>query len=224
MTKKSLILGVVALCALPAAGQAQTTTLLRETFDEARLFPMLGATDVGAFETIDNAAGVMTNVDLIGGHLFGHLCASPATLNCVDLNGTAGRGPPGSDPQGILRSKTSFALKPGFVYTLRFVLNGDPAAVFDTSTTVTFAGKASTFNLPPDHRGTSTIEIKPTEPTTTFITFASNQSGNIGSILDDVFLTSSPISAVPEPATLGLLVLGLLGGAGAGFARRKRSN
>jgi hypothetical protein len=29
-------------------------------------------------------------------------------------------------------------------------------------------------------------------------------------------------AAVPEPATLGLLVLGLLGGAGAGFARRKR--
>jgi hypothetical protein len=28
--------------------------------------------------------------------------------------------------------------------------------------------------------------------------------------------------SVPEPATLGSLALGLLGGAGAGFARRKR--
>jgi hypothetical protein len=220
MTNKSLILGVVALCALPMAGYAQTTTLLSENFNE--LTPMLGATDVGAFETIDNAAGVMTNVDLIGGSVFGDLCMSPATLNCVDLNGTAGRGPPGSDPRGILRSRMSFTLKPGLVYTLSFVLNGDPAGAFDTSTTVTFGGKASTFNLPPDHRGTTTIEIKPSEPTPTFITFASNQSGNVGSILDDVLLTSSPISAVPEPATLGLMVLGLLGGVG--LAGRKRRN
>jgi len=59
MMNKSIILGAVALCALPAAGQAQTVTLLNENFEE--LTPQLAATQVGAFHTI---AG--TNVDIFG--------------------------------------------------------------------------------------------------------------------------------------------------------------
>jgi hypothetical protein len=38
-------------------------------------------------------------------------------------------------------------------------------------------------------------------------------------VVDNVSLTGTP---TPEPATLGLMVLGLLGGAG--FARRKRKS
>jgi hypothetical protein len=43
-------------------------------------------------------------------------------------------------------------------------------------------------------------------------------SGAGNASVDDIVLTA------PEPATLGLLALGLLGGAGAGFVRRKRAN
>jgi hypothetical protein len=42
--------------------------------------------------------------------------------------------------------------------------------------------------------------------------------GGIGSAATSVEFNA------PEPATLGLMALGLLGGAGAGFARRKRRN
>jgi hypothetical protein len=55
------------------------------------------------------------------------------------------------------------------------------------------------------------------------ITIQLRATGSNGNF-DNVRLMATPVTAAPEPATLGLIVLGLLGGAGAGFAGRKRRN
>jgi hypothetical protein len=177
-------------------------------------------TSAGLFHTIDG-----TNVDVVGGDLFGFLCRPPAMGNCVDMNGTANSGPNGN-PQGVLVSNDTFALRPGNTYTLSYDLVGSDRGV-DTSTTVTFGNDTNTVELTSSSTRSNTTVLRPGTPITTSLTFVSNQGGNAGALLDNILLTCSGPTCqapVPEPASLGLLALGLLGGAGAGFARRKRRN
>ncbi len=206
MEKRYLIPGVLALCAVPAGWAS--TTLLSENFDE--LTPALAATSAGAFSTISG-----TNVDIVGGGLFGSLCAAPESGNCIDLNGTGG------NPQGVLRSTAAFSLMPGVSYSLSFDLIGSQRGN-TTSATVTFGPYSQTFTLTSGNVTSGIVSdqlITVSAPTTAFLTFAANQGGNIGPLLDNVLLTSGPGTGVPEPATLGLLALGF---AGVGLARRKR--
>lgn len=94
---------------LPAIGRA--AVLLSENFDELTL--ALAVTDVGAFNAVDG-----TNVDIVGGGVFGYLCVSPESGNCVDMDGSNG------NPQGILQSKTATTLDAGVTYLLSFDLIG----------------------------------------------------------------------------------------------------
>jgi PEP-CTERM motif len=197
---------LLAFCVLPAAAQA--TTLLNENFDE--LTPQLSATSVGAFSAIDG-----TNVDIVGGGLFGSLCVAPESGNCVDMNGSGG------NPQGILRSNSSFTLQPGVDYFLSFDLIGSQRGG-NASTTVNFGPYSQTFALASSNVTSGIVTnhlITVSAPTTTFLTFTSNIPGDEGTLLDNVMLTSGTPVSTPEPATLGLLAFGL---AAAGFAGRKR--
>jgi hypothetical protein len=204
---KHLLPFLVALCALPASGYA--ATLLDENFDE--LTPALGVTSAGAFSAISG-----TNVDIVGGSLFGSLCTGPESGNCIDMDGTGG------NPQGILRSNSSFTLMPGVNYYLSFDLIGSQRGPM-ASTSVTFGPYSQTFALASsdDTSGVvSNMLITVSAPTTTYLTFTSNTPGDIGDVLDNVVLTSSsPTTGVPEPATFGLMALGLTG---LGFAARRR--
>jgi hypothetical protein len=209
MRKQRLILGVVMLCALPAPGFA-ATTLLSENFNA--LTPQLSATSAGAFSAISG-----TNVDIVGGGLFGSLCVAPEAGNCIDLDGTGGNS------QGVLRSNTAFTLMPGVNYFLSFDLIGSQRGN-TTSATVTFGPFSQTFTLASSDVSSGIVSnelVTVSAPTTTFLTFTSDTPGNVGTVLDNVVITSSgnPVTGVPEPGTLGLLALGL---AGVGLARRKR--
>lgn len=132
---KCLPLSMFAIIGLLAfSGRASATTLLNENFDE--LTPQLAVTSAGAFSAING-----TNVDIVGGALYGSLCATPESGNCVDLDGSGG------NPQGVLRSNTAFLLSPGVDYTLSFDLIGSQRGN-TTSTTVTFGSYSQTFTLP----------------------------------------------------------------------------
>jgi PEP-CTERM motif len=208
MQRKLWISGALALAALPAASLAGTT-LLNENFNE--LTPMLTATSVGEFSAIGG-----TNVDIVGGALFGSLCVAPESGNCIDLDGSNG------NPQGILRSNSAFSLVPGVNYYLSFDLIGSQRGL-TTSATVTFGSYDKVFTLVSGDVTSGVVSdqlITVSAPTTAYLTFASNTPGNVGTLLDNVVLSSAPSTSVPEPATLGLLGLGF---AGLGFRRRRRA-
>ena len=209
MKTMQVITNIVALCTLPAASWAGTT-LLNENFNE--LTPALTQTSVGAFSAIDG-----TNVDVVGGALFGSLCVAPEIGNCVDLDGSGGKS------QGILQSNAVFTLQPGVNYYLSFDLTGSQRGL-TTSTTVNFGPYSETFVLASGNDTGGVVSdalLAVAAPTTAQLTFTSNTPGDVGALLDNVLVTSSSTAStsVPEPATLGLLALGF---AGVGFARRKR--
>jgi hypothetical protein len=208
MQRKLWIAVASALAALPAASFAGTT-LLNENFNE--LTPMLTATSVGEFSAIGG-----TNVDIVGGALFGSLCVAPESGNCIDLDGSNG------NPQGILRSNSAFSLVPGVNYYLSFDLIGSQRGL-TTSATVTFGSYDKVFTLVSGDVTSGVVSdqlITVSAPTTAYLTFASNTPGNVGTLLDNVVLSSAPSTSVPEPATLGLLGLGF---AGLGLRRRRRA-
>ena len=175
-------------------------TILNENFDA--LTPQLAVTSAGAFSTING-----TNVDIVGGGLFGSLCAAPESGNCVDLDGSNGSS------QGVLQTKVPITLTPGTNYFLSFDLIGSGRGV-TTSSTVTFGPYSHTFDLASNDVTSGIITnqlVTVSTPTTANLTFASNTPGNIGALLDNVLITTSPVtSGVPEPGTIVLLASALL--------------
>ena len=172
-------------------------TLLSENFDE--LTPQLSATSVGAFHAIDG-----TNVDIVGGALFGYLCVAPESGNCIDMDGSGG------NPQGVLQTVSAITLLPGQTYYLSFDLIGSQRGN-TTSTTVTFGSYDQTFVLASgdDTSGIVTnAAITVGSPTSAFLTFTSNTPGQEGALLDDVAVTAG--ATTPEPQTWTLLLLGIL--------------
>jgi hypothetical protein len=170
------------------------TVILTENFDA--LTPQLGVTSAGAFHTISG-----TNVDIVGDGLFGFLCHPPESGNCIDLDGTGG------DPQGILQTVKAITLLPGVGYLLSFDLIGSQRGN-TTSTTVTFGPYDQTFTLSSNDDTTGIVTdalVTVSSPTQAFLTFTSNTPGQVGAVLDNVTVTTTP-----EPGTLTLIFPGML--------------
>jgi PEP-CTERM motif len=183
--------GFLALCAFILLPLVSRADILSENFNE--LTPALNATSVGAFTV---TAG---SVDVVGGALYGGLCVAPESGNCVDLDGSTGAA--GQISSGNL------TLAPG-TYTLSFDLIGSQRGVTDSTTVTLGSLYDETFVLASgdDTTGIVSDTFTVTSTTDAQLIFTSNTPGNVGSLLDNVDLV-----ATPEPATLSLMAIGLLG-------------
>jgi hypothetical protein len=191
---------VVALSGFSAS--AYGSVILSENFDE--LTPALGVTSAGAFSTING-----TNVDIVGGSLFGSLCAPPESGHCVDMNGTSG------NPQGQLQSNMQFS--PG-EYLLSFDLIGSARGI-TASVTAAFGNYNQMFTLASNDTISGIVANQPVVLTSPgYLLFASDITGDSGLLLDNVV-----VSTVPEPTSFVPLGSALLAGAIA-LARRESLN
>jgi hypothetical protein len=183
-------------------GVMHATTIFSENFDETT--PALAVTTAGAFTAIGG-----TNVDIVGGALFGSLCAAPESGNCVDMSGSGGNS------AGNIELTNPLNLAAG-TYFLSFDLIGSGRGP-TTSTTVDFGPYSQTFVLT---SGDVTSGIVVNMPVTiagglTQLEFIDNSGPtNIGALLDNISISTAAVTAVPEPGTLGLMATGLIGAAG----------
>jgi hypothetical protein len=195
-------------------GPSPVTTPINENFDEIPPANVNTASGpVGPFFT-------GTNFRILGRlpppGVGGATCRAPTSGNCLVLNGTS----------GVLTSLV--ALEPG-EYRLSFDAIGNINAttgVNDVTVTLGPNGSGSLYDqsfMLGQHNTTSGIVsqlITVSTPEIVDLRFTSTGTlGANGTVLDNIRLAAQ----VPEPATLGLTVLGLLGGAVAGFARRERN-
>lgn len=169
----------------------------------------------GSFTTLNGGSTAITGWTVTGNSVdyIGSYWQAADGGRSVDLNGN-GQG-------GIAQT---FDTTSNLTYRVSFSLAGNPDGAPDTKTisTVTTGGASNlfTFSTPGNTRTDMgwtpySFTFKASGPSTT-LTFASQDPGAYGAALDAV-----SVSAVPEPASWALMIMGF--GLAGGALRRRRS-
>ena len=211
--KKLLIGAALAASMLAAAPAANAAVLVNGSFEEG--------TNPGSFLTLGNG-----NTDITGWTVGG---------NGIDYIGTywkASQGVRSLDLAALDQGGVSqtFATIVGREYVVSFDLAGNPDGGLNQKAMVTSAGLGQlpalfTFDVGPgnthDDMGWQSFTYKFTaQSTSSTLNFSSLTRGPYGPALDNVGVT---LSAVPEPATWAMMIIGFTG-AGVAIRRRRRDD
>lgn len=207
--KKIAHFGLAATIAIGASGSAQAVTIVNPSFESGAIG--------GSFQT--KGAGDDLPGWVIGGSIdhIGNYWAAQDGNKSIDLNG----GGAGSI------SQTLSGLVAGTTYLVSFWVSGNPdnSQTPNPKTAVLTLGSAgntvsytltaanSTANMLWEERSYSFVATG----TTALLELASNQANSYGLAVDNF-----SISAVPEPATWGMMIAGF-GAAGMTLRRRRRA-
>ncbi len=189
-----MIRSLVLAAGLLAGLQAQAATVYADDFNA----------DVQGLNTTPTG-WVVTNgtVDTIG---TGYYDLQPGNGNYLDLDGTSNQG-------GTIEH--DLFLTAGVTYTLSYWLAGNLRNAGTETVDVVFGGATDTVTPQAnDNFSLHTLTFTPTTSGTYALTFDNLGGDNQGALLDNVSVT-----AVPEPASVALLLAGL---GVVGVARRRR--
>lgn len=179
--------------------QANAQILFSDNFNnENGTNPQLNYTGFANWNVINGA------VDLIGNGSFDFY---PGNGLYVDTQGSTGIG-------GTIQTKFGFVFSPGIMYTLSFDLGGDARSGGTRSEMVTVGSILNQTITLPSNQGLThySYDFSVPSDTTSPLTFAAGENGNIGLILDNVLLTTNRTPSVPEGGnTLVLGAIGFLG-------------
>ena len=202
------LLPIFAALALGASVQSSSATIvLQDNFDgPAAQANWPGDTVFKSIPQPGNVSG-LPSVDLVGPGFFQSLAFSG---NSVDLNGSTGTG---FSPSGQLQSVASFGLGD---YVVTFVLSGNQRNAPEQTTTISLGGQSFSITPTDDVYHTYTHTFVGASGQLGFL--ESGPSDQQGNLLDNVVL-----SAVPEPSTWAMMILGFAGVGFMAYRRRKDS-
>lgn len=203
--KKMLLVVVLACLVLSGYGIASANVIFSDNFD----LENAGIANNSTLNYNNFANWTITNgtVDLIGN---GYFDFYPGNGLYVDLDGSTNQA-------GLMSLKTPILFAPGS-YELSYYLGGNHNGYPDDTVIVksNVDNYSQTFIIPSNQPLTQVKQyFTITSPFSGTLSFENLGGDNVGAILDNI-----KISAIPEPATLSLLGLGLLGLAGLGKKKR----